>query len=45
VFGMPNELIRRGGADLVLPADRIAGQLVDWVVPTTRAGRAGAWRS
>lgn len=47
VFGMPNELIRRGGADLVLPADRIAAQLIHWVEPTpaARAGRARSWCS
>ncbi|MBP2315633.1 chemotaxis-specific protein-glutamate methyltransferase CheB [Azospirillum soli] len=31
VFGMPQELIRRGGAEIVLPADRVAQQLVKWV--------------
>jgi two-component system chemotaxis response regulator CheB len=31
VFGMPAELIRRGGAQRVLPAKQIAAQLVDWV--------------
>lgn len=30
VFGMPQELIRREGADIVLPADRVAHQLVRW---------------
>ena len=30
VFGMPAELIKRGGASLVLPADKIARQLVTW---------------
>ena len=30
VFGMPAELIRRGGATLVLPAEKIAKQLVKW---------------
>jgi two-component system, chemotaxis family, protein-glutamate methylesterase/glutaminase len=30
VFGMPAELIRRGGATLVLPAEKIAGQLNSW---------------
>jgi two-component system chemotaxis response regulator CheB len=30
VFGMPAELIRQGGADLVLPADAVAGQLIAW---------------
>ncbi|CCG42345.1 chemotaxis-specific protein-glutamate methyltransferase CheB [Magnetospirillum molischianum] len=31
VFGMPNELIKRGGADLVMPADRIGDQLIQWL--------------
>ena len=30
VFGMPAELIRRGGATVVLPASQIAKQLMDW---------------
>ncbi|HEX2807491.1 MAG TPA: chemotaxis-specific protein-glutamate methyltransferase CheB [Kineosporiaceae bacterium] len=30
VFGMPGELVRRDGADLVLPVDRIGGQLTAW---------------
>ena len=30
VFGMPAELIARGGASLVLPADKIAAQLNAW---------------
>jgi len=30
VFGMPKELIDRGGATLVLPAHKIATQLVSW---------------
>ncbi len=30
VFGMPAELIQRGGAHSVLPADEIAAQLVRW---------------
>jgi two-component system chemotaxis response regulator CheB len=30
VFGMPKELIERGGASLVLPADKIASQLLNW---------------
>ncbi len=33
VYGMPNELIRRGGADVVLGAGAIAGQLVEWLMP------------
>jgi len=31
VFGMPQELIRRGGAGMVLPSHSIAGQLRDWL--------------
>ncbi|MGA2925105.1 MAG: chemotaxis-specific protein-glutamate methyltransferase CheB [Solirubrobacteraceae bacterium] len=31
VFGMPAELIRRDGATAVLPADEVAGQLLEWV--------------
>lgn len=30
VYGMPRELVERGGAKAVLPAYRIAGQLCDW---------------
>jgi two-component system chemotaxis response regulator CheB len=30
VFGMPGELAGLGGADLVLPVDRIGGQLAAW---------------
>ena len=33
VFGMPAELIARGGATLVLPSTRIAAQLSTWVRP------------
>ncbi|MDQ2106095.1 chemotaxis-specific protein-glutamate methyltransferase CheB [Azospirillum isscasi] len=31
VWGMPQDLIRRGGADLVLPVHRVAEQLEKWV--------------
>lgn len=30
VFGMPAELIQRGGASLVLTSDRVAKQLISW---------------
>jgi len=30
VWGMPGELVRAGGADAVLPLDRIARRLLDW---------------
>ncbi|HEY0836967.1 MAG TPA: chemotaxis-specific protein-glutamate methyltransferase CheB [Azospirillum sp.] len=31
VWGMPQDLIRRGGADIVLPVHRVAEQLEKWV--------------
>jgi two-component system chemotaxis response regulator CheB len=31
IFGMPAELIALGGAEVVLPCDRIAHQLIEWV--------------
>ncbi len=31
VWGMPGELVKRGGASLVLPADRVASQLSLWL--------------
>jgi len=30
VFGMPDELIKRGGASMVLPVEKIATQLIAW---------------
>jgi len=33
VWGMPGELVKRGGASLVLPAERIAAQLCTWLPP------------
>jgi two-component system chemotaxis response regulator CheB len=30
VFGMPKELIDRGGASLVLPSEKISNQLISW---------------
>jgi two-component system chemotaxis response regulator CheB len=30
VFGMPADLIRQGGAELVLPSNVVARQLVSW---------------
>jgi two-component system chemotaxis response regulator CheB len=32
VYGMPAELVRLGGAQLVLPAPKIANQLISWVM-------------
>ncbi|HYH38116.1 MAG TPA: chemotaxis-specific protein-glutamate methyltransferase CheB [Azospirillum sp.] len=37
VFGMPADLIRRGAADVVLPAEQVAGQLVRWLRPVARS--------
>jgi len=34
VFGMPRELIRRGGATVVAPAEDIAIQLCRWIMRT-----------
>ncbi len=31
VFGMPAELINLGGASLILPADKVAAQITQWV--------------
>lgn len=39
VFGMPGELVRRGGADAVLPSYQIAKKLTQWL-PTNPAKRA-----
>ena len=40
IFGMPGELVKRGGASLVLPAGRIGAQLCEWLPPAgeTRRG-------
>jgi two-component system, chemotaxis family, protein-glutamate methylesterase/glutaminase len=43
VFGMPCELIKLGGADLVLPANRIARQLAAWTAPTSSLNRSRAY--
>lgn len=37
VFGMPGELVRLGGASVVLPAHRIAAQLISWLAPSAMA--------
>lgn len=39
VFGMPQDLIKRGGADIVLPNHRIAQQLTDWAASARRRFR------
>jgi two-component system, chemotaxis family, protein-glutamate methylesterase/glutaminase len=41
VFGMPGELIRRGGASVVAPANRIAGLLMSHVSSTAAPLREG----
>ena len=30
VWGMPGELVKAGGAQVIAPLDKIAGQLLDW---------------
>ncbi len=42
VFGMPCELIRRGGADAVLPSNRIARQLTFWASASPSLNRSRA---
>lgn len=43
VFGMPADLIRRSGASTVLPVERVAATLTDWVAqPLRAAARATA---
>jgi two-component system chemotaxis response regulator CheB len=37
VFGMPNELIRHGGATTVLPLGSIASQIIRWLNPSSLA--------
>jgi len=48
VYGMPGELVRMGGADVVLPAQLIAKQLVSWLsslaqIEPAREARNGAY--
>ncbi|MFZ1107270.1 MAG: chemotaxis-specific protein-glutamate methyltransferase CheB [Rhodomicrobium sp.] len=43
VFGMPCELIKLGGADLVLPSNRIARQLIAWTSPAASSNRSRAY--
>ena len=42
VFGMPGDLVRRGGATAVLPIERVAERLVEWCVPAASARRVAA---
>lgn len=44
VFGMPNELIRRGGASEVLPSHAIAATLTQWCTRTAAAQGTALWR-
>lgn len=39
VFGMPGELVRMGGASVVLPVHRIAQQLLAWLAPSATLRR------
>jgi two-component system chemotaxis response regulator CheB len=39
VFGMPNELIKRGGASVIMRSDRIADQLVAWLAASDHASK------
>ncbi len=36
VFGMPNEAIKRGAADVVLPLEQIAGHLIEFVAKVAK---------
>jgi two-component system chemotaxis response regulator CheB len=45
IWGMPGELFKRGGANLVLSADRVAAQLTNWVMPRASASGGTRWRS
>jgi two-component system chemotaxis response regulator CheB len=45
VFGMPAELIRRGGAQCVLPAQEIAAQLLEWIGTVPDAAAANTTTS
>jgi len=40
VYGMPRELVERGGADVVLPCDEIAAQLLRWANEMAKMGQA-----
>ncbi|HRJ59554.1 MAG TPA: CheB methylesterase domain-containing protein, partial [Azospirillaceae bacterium] len=35
VYGMPGELVKRGGASVVIPAGKVAGQLSSWLMTQT----------
>jgi two-component system chemotaxis response regulator CheB len=41
LYGMPRELVERGGASVVLPVDRIADQLLAWTMPSRSRRVAG----
>jgi two-component system chemotaxis response regulator CheB len=42
IFGMPGELVKRGGATRVLPAGLVAGQLASWLTLNGKDSRNGA---
>jgi two-component system chemotaxis response regulator CheB len=39
VYGMPGELVKRGGADAILPSHQIAKKLIEWL-PAAATGRS-----
>jgi two-component system chemotaxis response regulator CheB len=41
IWGMPGELYKRGGANLMLPANRIAGQLCSWLSQSAKIKEGG----
>lgn len=43
VFGMPAELIRLGGANVVLPSNAIAREIVAWLSPSTITSRSRSY--
>jgi two-component system chemotaxis response regulator CheB len=43
VFGMPAELIRLGGANVVLPSSTIAREIVAWLSPSTNTSRSRSY--
>lgn len=46
IWGMPGELVKRGGASLVLPAGRITSQLCAWLTPpAAKEERLGSRKS
>jgi two-component system chemotaxis response regulator CheB len=44
IYGMPGELVRRGGASVVLPATRVARQVATWLSPASRSPQTSIGR-